>query len=85
MPQPYVHHSRGEALFPRASGRRLHVAPSIVLRGPSLPVVYLGSPSQSPLGCFLHHDVLRLLQPSLHALTRCLVVSGHHSTNSALC
>ena len=23
--QPCVHHSRGEALFPRTSGRRLHV------------------------------------------------------------
>ena len=29
-------------------------------------------------------NVLRLLQPSLHMLTRCLVVSGHHSTNPAL-
>ena len=38
-----------------------------------------------PLLTVLHHDVLRLLQPSLHLLTRCLVVSGHHSTNSALC
>ena len=29
--------------------------------------------------------VLRLLPPSLHVLTRSLVVSGHHSTNPALC
>ena len=36
------------------------------------------------LSAVSRHDVLRLLQLSLHVLTRCLVVSGHHSTNPAL-
>ena len=42
-PQPCGHHSRGEALFPRASGRRLHFVTRLVLRGPSLPSRSLGS------------------------------------------
>ena len=37
------------------------------------------------LSAVSRQDVLRLLQPSLHMLTQCLVVGGHHSTNSALC
>ena len=37
----------------------------------------------SLLSAVSRHDVLRLLQPSLHVLTRCLVISGHHSTNPA--
>ena len=48
VPQPCEHHSRGEDLF-RFVGRQaiiLHVVTGLVLRGPSLPVVYLGWPSQ---------------------------------------
>ena len=49
-PQPYGHHSRGEELVPKASGRLLHVVAGFVLRDPSLPAVYLGRSSQSLRG-----------------------------------
>ena len=42
VPQPCVHHSRGEALFPKGFGQRLHVITGLVLLGPSLLAVYLG-------------------------------------------
>ena len=42
-PQPCEHHSRGEALFSRFSGRRLHVVTGVVLRGSSLPSRSIGS------------------------------------------
>ena len=50
--QPCVHHSRGEALFPKGFGQRLHVITGLVLRGPSLLAVYLGWSGQSALDCF---------------------------------
>ena len=77
VPQPCVHHSRGGALLRRAfrpASARCH------WRRVPWPLLVGGVPWLT----VLHHDVLRLLQPSLHVLTRCRVVSGHHSTNSAL-
>ena len=49
---PCGHHSRGEVLFRGASGQ--HSARCHWSRAPwfSLPMAYLGRPSQSPLGCF---------------------------------
>ena len=43
----------------------------------------------SPLGCCASHacdsrDYAQELQPSMHLLTRCLSVNGHHSTSPAL-
>ena len=54
-PRPCGHHSLGEALFSRASGRRLHVVAGLVLRGPSLPESSFGGLDQSSLGCFASH------------------------------
>ena len=48
-PQPCGHHSLGEALFSRASGRRLHVVAGLVLRGPSLPESSFGGRSSFKL------------------------------------
>ena len=63
VPQPCVHHSRGEALFPQGFGQRLHVITGLVLRGPSLLAVYLGS-SQSALDCFALQAVAAYADPA---------------------
>ena len=59
---------------------------AIVLHGLALSSRSLGWPSQAPLGCFMSHvcDFWTIAAVTALSSTRCLVVSGHHSTNSAL-
>ena len=52
VPQPCGHHSSGDPLLRRASRRRRHVVPTIVLRGSVLPLRSVGLQGQFPLGCF---------------------------------
>ena len=76
------------ALFPRASGRRLHVVHLDRAPWPCSTVEFalLAGPFLSRL-LRVARARLRLVTPAAVAasLTRCLVVSGHHSTISAFC
>ena len=76
------------ALFPRASGRRLHVVHLDRAPWPCSTVEFalLARPFLSRL-LRVARARLRLVTPAAVAasLTRCLVVSGHHSTISAFC
>ena len=76
--------SRLEALFPRASGRRLHVVHLDRVRGRVLPWRSLACKANL-LSAVSRHDVLRLLQPSLHMLTGCLVSTGQRNWWSPSC
>ena len=84
VPQPFVHHSRGEALFRRAfrpPSARCHWR-----RAPwpcsAAEDAWLYGPISSRL---FRVARLQLVSPAVAAsLTSCLVVSGHHSTNSTL-
>ena len=62
--QPCGYHSRGEALFPRASGRRVHVVAGFVLHDPAGNVLWLIKPTSSRL---LLVARLRLLTPAAAA------------------